>query len=65
MIEKLNNETIGEQACRPTELTEKELSHVSGGYGDGIDDWCGTKVPGWHPPGPPVLGGSLIFLARI
>ena len=52
MIEKLNNETMDEQACTPTELTEKELSHISGGYGDdgtGID-WCGTKPPGWHPP---------------
>jgi hypothetical protein len=64
MIEKLNNETMDKQACTPTELTEMDLSHVLGGFGDGIDDWCGTKVPGWHPPVPPVLSRSLIFLAR-
>jgi bacteriocin-like protein len=53
MIEKLNNETMGEQACMPAELTDNELSNISGGIADdglGQVDWCGTKRPGWHPP---------------
>jgi len=58
MIEKLNNETMGEQVCMPTELTDNELSYISGGIvddGSGNIGWCGTKPPGWHPP---VVGRS-------
>jgi bacteriocin-like protein len=53
MIEKLNNETVVEQSCMLTELTENELSHISGGIlddGTGQVGWCGTKPPGSHPP---------------
>jgi bacteriocin-like protein len=53
MIEKLNNETMGEQVFMSTELTDHELSHISGGIvddGTGQVGWCGTKPPGSHPP---------------
>jgi bacteriocin-like protein len=54
MIEKLNNnETMVEQARARAELTESELSQISGGIvddGSGNIGWCGTKPPGWHPP---------------
>lgn len=52
MIEKLNNETKGEQVRAPAELTENDLAQISGGISDdGFGDigWCGTKPPGYHP----------------
>lgn len=53
MIEKLNNETMSEQARMPAELTDNELAFVAGGIvDDGLGNigFCGTKPPGWHPP---------------
>jgi len=47
-MEKIRNEKVGEHV-RADELTENELTQISGG---GIEDgpWCGTHPPGWHPP---------------